>query len=311
MNVLVTGADGFVGAALTRRLVERGAGRVRAAVRRNAAPERPGIERTFVGDIGPDTNWDAALTGVDAVVHLAAKVHSLKDARSAQAADEYRRVNTAGTIRLAERAAALGVRRFVFLSSVKVNGDEGRFSEDDAPAPGDAYAVSKHEAEVALRELAARTGLQVVIIRPPLVYGPGVKANFRSLIRAVSRGVPLPFGLVRNRRSLVAVDNLADFIGACLEHPSAPGQTFLVSDGEDVSTADLIRRIGIALGRPARLVPVPAGILIAGAAALGRREVSQRLVGSLQVDISKARQRLGWAPPIGLDEGLRRTVRAG
>lgn len=310
MNVLVTGADGFVGAALTPRLAEGGTGRVRAAVR-NAAPERPGVERTYVGDIGPDTNWDAALTGVDAVVHLAAKVHSLKDVRSAPAADEYRRVNTAGTIRLAERAAALGVRRLVFLSSVKVNGDEGRFSEDDAPAPGDAYAVSKHEAEVALRQLAARTSLQVVIIRPPLVYGPGVKANFRSLIRAVSRGVPLPFGLVRNRRSLVAVDNLADFIAACLEHPSAPGQTFLVSDGEDVSTADLIRRIGIALGRPARLVPVPVGILTAGAAALGRREVSQRLVGSLQVDIAKARQQLGWAPPIGLDEGLRRTVRAG
>jgi nucleoside-diphosphate-sugar epimerase len=211
---------------------------------------------------------------------------------------------------LARQAAAAGVKRFVFLSSVKVNGESGRYTEADPPAPEDAYGISKHEAEAALRAIAQDTGMDVVIIRPPLVYGPGVRANFLALMRAVSRGIPLPLGAVNNRRSLVALSNLVDFIITCIEHPAAANETFLLSDGEDLSTTDLIRRLAGAMGRPARLLPVPESVLIAGAALLGRRDIAQRLLGTLRVDTSKARQLLGWVPPITVDEGLRLAVAA-
>ena len=226
---------------------------------------------------------------------------------------EFRHINVDGTLNLARQAAEAGTRRFVFLSSIKVNGERtnpGRpFTADQQPEPGDPYGVSKMEAEIALRELAKKTGMEVVIIRPPLVYGPGVKANFLEMMRWLSRGVPLPLGAVtQNKRSLVALGNLVDLVETCIEHPAAANQTFLVSDGEILSTADLLQRLGIALGCPARLIPVPVGLLKLGAALLGRSAVAQRLCGSLEVDIGKTRELLGWSPPLSVDEGLRRTA---
>jgi nucleoside-diphosphate-sugar epimerase len=226
--------------------------------------------------------------------------------------DAYREVNVEGTRRLAEQAAAAGVRRFVFLSSVKVNGEEttshSPFRADDPPAPKDAYGQSKWEAEEALVEIAERTGMEVVIIRPPLVYGPGVKGNFASMMKWVAKGVPLPLGAIDNRRSLVALDNLVDLITVCIDHPAAANQVFLAGDGEDLSTTELLRRVGKAMGRPARLLPVPTGLLRLGAAMLGKGDMARRLLGSLQVDISRTRDVLGWEPPVSVDEGLRRAV---
>jgi UDP-glucose 4-epimerase len=226
--------------------------------------------------------------------------------------EEFRRVNVQGTLNLARQAAAVGVRRFVFVSSIKVNGESTQlgfpFTADDAPAPLDAYGVSKMEAEQGLRELAAQTGMEVVIIRPPLVYGPGVKANFAAMMRWLRRGVPLPLGAIHNQRSLVALDNLVDLIVTCLTHPAAANQTFLVSDGEDVSTTELLRRMGKAMGHPARLLPVPTGLLKLAATIVGRRDMAQRLCGSLQVDIEKTRRLLDWTPPLSLDQGLRKAA---
>ena len=222
---------------------------------------------------------------------------------------EFRRVNVQGTRHLAQQAAAAGVRRFVFISSIKVNGEAtlpGKaFLADDVPAPLDPYGVSKMEAEQGLRDIAAQTGMEVVIVRPPLVYGPGVKANFQAMMRWLTRGVPLPLGAIDNRRSLVALGNLVDLIVTCIHHPAAANQTFLVSDGEDLSTTQLLRRMGQALGMPARLMPVPTSLLKLGASLVGRPAVAQRLCGSLQVDISKTRQLLGWTPPLSVDEGLK------
>ena len=291
MRVLVTGANGFVGAALTTRLLGERRYAVIGAVRDASAKLPALVTRAEVGPLGPETDWRPAIGHVDTVVHLAARVHMMSEAIRNPLA-EYRRVNVAGTAALARQAAAAGVKRFVFLSSVKVNGESGRYTEADPPAPEDAYGISKHEAEAAL------------------VYGPGVRANFLALMRAVSRGIPLPLGAVNNRRSLVALSNLVDFIITCIEHPAAANETFLVSDGEDLSTTDLIRRLAGAMGRPARLLPVPESVLIAGAALLGRRDIAQRLLGTLQVDTSKAGRLLGWVPPITVDEGLRLAVAA-
>ena len=306
---LVTGTTGFVGTALVARLVDEGRFFVRAAVRRESGELPAAVERVVVGDLTPDADWEPALAGVDAVVHLAARVHVMREA-TADPLAEFRRVNVGGTLNLARQAAAAGVRRFVFLSSVKVNGEGGSaaYRETDPPAPQDAYGISKHEAELGLHEIAAETGIEVVIIRPPLVYGPGVKANFHALLRAVARGMPLPLGAIHNRRSLVALDNLVDLIVTCIDHPAAANQTFLVSDGEDLSTTELIRRLARAMGRPARLIPVPTVALMAGATLLGKREMAARLCGSLQVDITKARKVLGWTLPVSVDEGLRRTA---
>jgi nucleoside-diphosphate-sugar epimerase len=225
----------------------------------------------------------------------------------------YRAANVEGTLNLARQAAAAGVRRFVFVSSIKVNGEQTAagqaFGADDTASPQDAYGISKAEAEAGLKAIAVSTGMEVVIIRPPLVYGPGVKATFLSMMRWLQRGVPLPLGAVtRNRRSLVALDNLVDLIVTCVHHPAAANQTFLVSDGEDLSTTGLLQRLAAAMGVPARLLPVPAWALEAGAALLGRRAMLQRLCGNLQVDITKTRDVLGWLPPIGVDEGLRRAA---
>ena len=312
MRTMVTGATGFVGQALIRRMAADGRHAVRAAVRAETCTLPAGVECVVAGDLvnlNGDAAWQATVSGMDAVVHLAARVHVMRESAS-DPLSEFRRVNVTASLKLAKQAAAAGVRRFVYLSSVKVNGESGTYTESHTPAPEDAYGISKHEAEMGLRGIADETGLEVVIIRPPLVYGPGVGANFRALMRAVARGIPLPFGAVDNRRSLAAVDNLVDFVLTCLEHRAAANETFLVSDGEDLSTTDLIRRIADAMGRPARLIPMPVSVLLATATALGKRDIARRLLGSLQVDISKARRMLHWAPPISVDEGLKRAVAA-
>ncbi len=265
-----------------------------------------------VGDIGPTTDWTHALQDVTCVVHCAARVHVMHE-QASEPIKLFRRVNTEGTLNFARQAAASGVRRFVFVSSLKVNGETTApgqaFSAQGTPAPQDPYGISKWEAEMGLLALSAATGMEVVIVRPPLVYGPAVKANFASLMRVVRRGVPLPLGAVTaNRRSLVALDNLVDLLITCTIHPAAAGQTFLVSDGEDLSTTELLRRVGHAVGKPARLIPVPSALLTLGARLLGKGAVSQRLLGSLQADISHTKTTLDWAPPVSVDEGLRRAA---
>jgi nucleoside-diphosphate-sugar epimerase len=245
------------------------------------------------------------------VVHTAARVHVMEGGEF-DPLTEYQRVNVQGTRRLAKQAVTAGVKRFVFISSIKVNGEitppDQSFSSEGGATPQDPYGISKLEAELALYEIAKETDMEVVIIRPPLVYGPKVRANFQALMRVVGRGVPLPLGSINNRRSLVGLDNLVDFILICVKHPAAANQTFLVSDGEDMSTAELVRRMARAMGRPARLFPVPVWLLQLVAARLGKREVVQRLCSNLQVDISKARSLLGWEPPVSVDEGLRRAT---
>ncbi len=308
-RLLITGASGFVGKALCELAVHHGLF-VRVALRTSV--EVPSyIEQFVIGEINVATDWGLAFHDVNVIVHLAARVHVMHDTAIDSLA-VFRSVNVDGTLNLARQAAALGVKRFVFISSVKVNGEStppGRaFTEADALDPHDAYAQSKHEAEQGLRQLSADTGMEVVIIRPPLVYGPGVKANFASLMRAVQRGWPLPLGAVHNQRSFVALDNLVDFIVTCITQPQAANQTFLVSDGQDLSTTELVRVMAQAAGVPARLLPVPVRALQAGASLLGKGDAVQRLCGNLQVDISKARSLFGWVPPVSVDEGLRRTM---
>jgi UDP-glucose 4-epimerase len=308
--ILVTGANGFVGSNLCGELVH--SGRSVVAATRQILPDVVSSVTNFqISALDADTGWQQGLQGCEAVVHLAARVHMMRD-EAADPLAEFRKINVQGTLNLACQAAEVGVRRFIYLSSIKVNGEqtlpEKSFTEEDLPTPLEPYSISKYEGEEGLLKLAQQTGMEVVIIRSPLVYGPGVKANFLKMMRWLHKGMPLPLGAIHNRRSLVASDNLVDFIITCLDHPQAANQTFLISDGEDLSTTGLLRRMGLALGRPARLIPVPVSLLAAGAALLSRRDMAQRLCGSLQVDISKAQTLLGWKPPISVDEGLRRTA---
>lgn len=304
--LLVTGASGFVGKAVANRAAADGL-RVRAAVRRRANFMASGIESVFVGDLTADTAWGAALDGVDTIVHCAARVHVMHD-EATDALAEFRKVNVNGTLNLARQAAAAGVQRFIFLSSVKVNGEKGFYTEASPAAPEDAYGISKQEAEQGLRNISLETGMAVVIIRPPLVYGLGVRANFHALMCAVGRGTPLPFGSIRNRRSFVSLENLVDFICVCVHHPAAANETFFVSDGEDLSTAELVRSLANALNCPVRLIPIPPFLLMAAATLVGKRDMAQRLLGSLQIEITKSRRLLGWVPPISVSEGMARLV---
>jgi len=303
--ILVTGANGFLGQALSLELKKRLI-TVRGASRSDAKEGE-----VDVGDIGSNTNWAAALAGVDVIVHTAARVH-VRDEQVDDALGRYREVNVEGTLNLARQAAAAKVKRFIFISSIKVNGEStvpGKpFTPDDQPNPEDPYGVSKWEAEVGLQQLAAATGMEAVIIRPPLVYGPGVKANFLGMMRWINRGVPLPLGSIDNKRSLVALANLVDLIINCIEHPAAANQVFLAGDGQDVSTSELLYGISKALDKPARLLPCPVSLLSFTSALLGKKEMVRRLTGSLQVDISRARTLLGWEPPLSMEEGLRKVA---
>lgn len=308
--ILVTGGTGFVGAALLRQLLRDGV-ETATSVRGSVTAAIKDVQYHRLDGMSSITDWSAALEGVSAVVHCAARVHVMKDSAN-DPLKAYREVNVEGTLNLARQAARIGVRRFVFVSSIKVNGEHTllghALSADDEPAPVDPYGLSKLEAEQGLLQLAAQTGMEVVIVRPPLVYGPGVKANFASMMRWVSRGVPLPLGRIHNARSMVALDNLVDLLVTCLKHPAAAGQTFLVSDGDDVSTTELLRRTARAMGKRALLLPVPASWLEMVAALLGKRAMAQRLCGSLQVNIDKTRSVLGWEPPLTLDQGLKKAV---
>ena len=311
-RVLVTGGTGFVGSALAARLARDGQYRVRITSRHAAATSaQDQVEVAHPYDLSGETAWRGALDDVDVVIHAAARVHVMRDAASSPLR-EFRRVNVDGTMTLARQAATAGVRRFVFVSSIKVNGEATRpgtnFSADDVPAPVDAYGVSKLEAELALHELSRQTAMEIVVVRPPLVYGPGVRANFLSILRWLHRGVPLPFGAIDNRRSIVALDNLVDLLVTCVDHPAAAGKTFLVSDDQDLSTTELLRRCAQALGCRAHLIPVPVALIDLAARCLGRAELSRRLCGSLQLDISQTRRLLDWAPPVTTDDALVRTA---
>jgi len=304
--MLVTGASGFIGSRLCKVAVEKG-----LSVSRVVRYAR-GVDCVAVDEIGPETEWAAILEGVDSLVHLAARVHVMDDAGD-DPLTEFRRVNVDGTTKLANQAACSGVRRLVFISSVKVNGEATRlrkpFTIMDAPDPQDPYAVSKHEAEQSLHRVAKESGLEVVILRSPLVYGPRVKANFLRLLKVVECGIPLPLASVNNRRSLIYLENLVDAIITCIKHPKAAGQTYFVSDGEDVSTPELIQRISSSLGRPSRLFPFPPVFLKVAGIITGKSVSMDRLLGSLTVDCSKIRRELDWEPPYTMDQGLKETAK--
>ena len=309
-RVFLTGASGFVGSAVLRRLLAEDMPTV-ATLRGNSPSLPAAVQAVRFESFDEASQWGEALRGCDTVVHCAARVHVMNDTEADPLA-AFRRVNVHGTLNLARQAVAAGVRRFIFVSSIKVNGEgtaAGQpYTADDSPQPQDPYGISKMEAEAELQALAKASGLEIVIIRPVLVYGPGVKANFEAMMRWLSKGVPLPFGAIDNRRSLVALDNLVDLILTCVDHPAAANQVFLVSDGEDLSTTALLRRMGQALGVPPRLLPIPAWVLSGGASLLGRTALSKRLCGSLQVDIEKTRKVLGWQPPVSVDAALRATA---
>lgn len=310
-KVLITGATGFVGGEVARRLNIDGVS-VIAPVRNPSSCGLLPMEMPVIGNLDGETKWNTALRNVDIVVHCAARAHVTKDEFPDPLA-EYRLVNVEGTLNLARQAVKAGIKRFVYISSIKVNGERtlknSPFSADDACAPEDPYGISKMEAEKGLQDLSIETGLEVVIIRPPLVYGAGVKGNFARMAELVSKEVPLPLGSVDNRRTLVAIDNLVDLIITCIWHPKASNQVFMAGDGEDLSTTELLHRLSKAMGKRSRLLPIPPKLLMLGATLLGRRSIAQRLLGSLQVDISKARELLGWNPPVTVDEGLKRCFR--
>ena len=310
-RILVTGASGFVGRALCVELRAREESVITTG--RNTSREVPASTRhVIVPDLSEHFDWSALLSGVEIVVHLAARVHVMRD-REIDPIAAYRKINTIGTERLARAAARSGVKKFIYLSSIKVNGEltlPGKpFRSDDQPDARGPYAMSKYEAEMVLREIEDKTNLEVVIIRPPLIYGPGVKANFHSMMEFAKRGIPLPLGAIKNRRSLVAIDNLVSLIVSCLRHPGAAGETFLVSDGEDLSTTELLRRLARACGREARLIPVPAKFLRVAAGAIGLSDFASRLLDNLQVDITKTCDVLGWKPPVGVDDALKNAAR--
>lgn len=312
-NVLVTGGSGFVGGGLLHYLSAQGGYQLHAPLRGKRHVLPADVQCHQVAGLTPTGDWSQALAGVEVVVHAAARVHVMHE----QAHDpltEFRLTNVEGTLQLARQALAAGVRRFIYISSIKVNGETTApgqpFRADDNPAPQDPYGISKWEAELALRDLLSGSAMELVIIRPVLIYGPGVKANFMSLLRVVERGVPLPLARVTSRRSLLSLDNLFDLIRICLDHPAAANQTFLASDGQDVTLPELLRHIARAMSKPCRLIPVPVGLMHIFAKLLGRGATAQRVLSSLQVDIAKNQQLLQWSPAVSLEQGVSKTVLA-
>jgi UDP-glucose 4-epimerase len=307
--ILVTGATGFVGKAFVDHLLnENKAHSVVIALRRNINRAWPsGVLVRKIGDLDLHTDWSTTLKDISIVMHCAARVHIMSDT-SDNPLHDYRHINVHATLNLARQAATLGVKRFIFLSSIKVNGDSTKpgekFTADDLPDPNDAYGISKMEAEQGLQEIGVKTGMEIVIIRPPLVYGPGVKGNFLSIIQWLNRGIPLPLGAISNKRSFISLDNLVNLMFTCIAHPAAANQVFLASDGEDVSTTDLIRRLGLVLSNDVRLIAFPPKLLQLSFFVIGKGDVAHRLCSSLEVDIKKTTHILNWVPPITLNEGL-------
>ena len=309
MKVFVTGANGFIGMALCKRLISENFIVFGAVRNRRVSQVLPGVAAVEIGDIDNNTNWGAALSETDFVVHAAARVHMMYDPVS-EPLKAYRKVNVQGTENLARQAAELGVKRFIFLSSVKVNGEENgkAYTESDTPFPMDSYGISKMEAEKIITDISVKTGMETVILRPPLVYGPGVKANFLRLLRVVDRGIPLPLASTKNQRSMIYVENLVDAILQCMRNPYAAGQTYLVSDGQNVSTPGLIRMIAAALQKQARLFRFPPLALYMAGRLTGQGPAVDRLIGSLTVDTGKIRNELGWTAPFTLEEGIKNTA---
>ncbi|WP_250657408.1 UDP-glucose 4-epimerase family protein [Alkalimarinus coralli] len=309
MNILITGGTGFLGGAVARSLSSNNQCNLVATVRKEQEIAE-GIKHVPVEEIDGSTVWSEAVAGCEVVIHCAARVHVMDDS-AVDPLTEFRTVNTDGTLNLAKQAAEAGVKRFIFVSSIKVNGEYtiagAPFKPDDVHVPADPYGLSKYEAEVGLRKLSQETGMEVVIIRPPLVYGNGVKGNFVSMMRWLKKGIPLPLGAISNQRSLVSLDNLVDLIKVCIAHPKAANETFLVSDDNDISTTRLLSKLAGGLGAPNRLLPVPVVMLNVCALLLGKKDIAQRLLGSLQVDISKTKSLLEWAPPYTVDESLKKT----
>ena len=317
--VLITGATGFVGRRLTEYLPSQHPNiHLRLAVRKITQnimdahlQSNPRVRLEVVGDINAQTDWAQALTGVDVVIHLAARVHVMQD-HASDPLQEYRQANTASSLHLAQTAAKAGVKRLIYLSSIKVNGEatepQKPFSEDSLPAPIDPYGVSKWEAELGIEKICLQTGMEFVAIRPPLIYGPGVKANFKKLMQLVAKGLPLPLGAIANQRSMLALDNLISFIDVAMTHPAAANQCFLLSDGQDLSTTQLLKLLARGLHQSLWLIPIPTVILQALAKMVGQSSASERLLGSLQIDSSKARQLLGWKPPLTVEEGIALTT---
>jgi nucleoside-diphosphate-sugar epimerase len=309
VKLLITGADGFLGTALCARTGITGGVTVTAITRRQQ--QNLNADRILIKEISGETDWTNVLANQNVVIHAAARAYIMRD-EVADPLAEYRRVNVGGTLNLARQAATAGVKRFIYISSIKVSGEQttdGRlFTADDPPAPEDPYGISKWEAEQGLGKIAQDSGMEVVIIRPPLVYGPGVKGNFASLIKIAKGGLPLPLGAIHNSRALVGLDNLVDFILTCTTHPNAANKVFLVSDGEDLSTTALLQGLSSALGVTSRLMPIPSKILSGLAALVGKKAVAKRVLGSLQVDITHACELLDWKPPVSVEEGLKRCV---
>lgn len=308
MKILITGSTGFIGS----RVFDVALG-LEWDVKIQRRGNEPWTAQTIFTSIGVDTDWSTALDDIDCIVYCAGRAHQMKGS-VVEALAAYREVNTQGTLNLARQAAAAGVKRFVFLSSIKVNGEsslpEQPFLPEVFTAPMDAYALSKYEAEVGLQKVAKETGIEVVIIRPPLVYGEGVKANFFSLMKWIKKGLPLPLGAIHNRRSLVYRENLVSLILTCCKHERAPGEVFFVSDNNDVSTTGLLKQVALSMHKPFLMLPIPMGFIQTLASAVGKSEMATRLCGDLHVDISHTMERLDWKPPVSFEKGIENTVNA-
>jgi len=311
-SILVTGGTGLVGNALICGLSSKQGIHVKALVRTHAKALPSKVDQVLFQGLDGDVDYSHSLENTTVIIHAAARVHVMDDQVKDSLA-EFRKVNVEGTLNLAKQAAQAGVKRFVYISSVKVNGEstsaEQPFTPDDRVATDDPYGLSKWEAEQGLFKLAKETNMEVVVVRPPLIYGEGVKANFAKMMQVVAKGILLPLGEIHNQRSFMALDNLVDFIITCITHPKAANEVFLISDGEDVSTTELLQKVAKAMGKKARLIPVPVGLMSFVAKLLGKEDVANRLFDSLQVDSSKARELLGWQPVITMDEQLKKIVK--